>query len=291
MIRIIQQRLFRLTCLVICTAIFFSCSNNEHKGSILTGVMSGYSNEDRERKYLRDNLKEISGILFLNNGQKMASVNDEEGKIFTVDFSGRDSTASFTFAPKGDFEDIVMDDKYFYVLESRGRIYRVPKPGVDDSLAIYKMDIKNADFEAMYMDSAKKRIVMICKSCPDYEKTKSKPAFCFDLTTMTFGTEPCFTIDAAKVRKLLKSDNFGVKPSAAAINPVLNKLFIVCSQDGKGLVICDLDGNVEDALFLDESMYPQPEGLTFAPNGDMYISNEGYFGLASIIHYRYKKMR
>jgi len=251
--------------------------------------MSGYNNEKREKKFLKDEMKEISGICFLNDGSKMASVNDEEGKIFILDFANKDTTASFAFAEKGDFEDIVMDEKYFYVLESRGRIYKVPKAGITDSVMIFKMPLKNVDFEAIYMDSVKKRIVMLCKSCPDFERGKVKPAFAFDLTTHEFTAEPVFNIDVAKVRKLLKNPNFGAKPSAAAVHPILNKIFIVCSQDGKGLLICDMEGNVEHAIYLDESIFPQPEGITFSPHGDLYISNEGLYQPGSIIRYPYKK--
>jgi hypothetical protein len=281
--------------IVVATLVFlvslFSCNGQGHKPSILSGAMSGYSNEHRERKFLKDEVKEISGMVFLNDGQKMASVNDEEPKIFIIDYANKDTTTSFTFGEKGgDFEDIVMDEKYYYVLESRGRIYKVPKQkSAGDSVVVFKMDIKNADFEAMYLDSAKKRIVMLCKSCPDLENSKMKPAYAFDLTTNQFSSEPVFTLDVAKVRKLLKSPNFGARPSAAAIHPILKKIFIVCSQDGKGLLICNLEGNIEQAIYLDESLYPQPEGITFSPNGDLYISNEGLYQPGSIIRYPYRR--
>lgn len=286
-----NRGLIYFTTLVFLVAIL-SCNGQGHKPSILSGAMSGYNNELRERKFLKDDVKEISGMVFLNDGQKMAAVNDEEAKIFIVDYANKDTTTSFVFGEKGgDFEDIVMDKKYYYVLESRGRIYRVPKTGITsaDSVTIFKMDMKNADFEAMYMDSAKNRIVMLCKSCPDLEKNKAKPAYAFDLTTHQFIAEPVFTIDVAKVRKLLKSPNFGARPSGAAIHPILKKIFIICSQDGKGLLICDMEGNIEQAIYLDESLYPQPEGITFAPNGDLYISNEGLYQPGSIIHYPYRR--
>lgn len=273
----------------ILLSMLLSCNENNRKSSILTGYMGNYSNETKEKKFLQDELQEISGIVFLKDGQKMASINDEKGKIFIIDYGNKDSTISFDFAPKGDFEDIVMDEKYFYVLESRGRIYKVPKPGIADTVTIFKMNIRNVDFEAMYMDTARKRIVMLCKSCPDYERKMTKPAFYFDLTTNEFGNEPAFVIDVRKVRKLLKSDAFKTWPSAAAIHPRLNKLFIICSQDGKGLLICDLEGNVEQAIKLDEGLFPQPEGLTFSPDGDMYISNEGLYQPGSIIRYPYKR--
>ena len=279
-----------LSATVIFVISIAGCNGQGHKPSILTGPMSGYKNEQRDKKLLKDEMKEISGICYLNEGTKIALVNDEEPKIFIVDFANKDTTSSFSFGEKGgDFEDIVMDDKYFYVLESRGRIYKVPKPGVQDSVHVFKMGIKNADFEAIYMDEEKKRIVMLCKSCPDFEKGKVKPAFAFDLASNEFTAEPIFLIDVAKVRSLLKSPNFGAKPSAAAVHPVLKKVFIVCSQDGKGLLVCDMDGNVEHAIYLDESYFPQPEGITIAPNGDLYISNEGLYQAGSIVYYPYKK--
>lgn len=273
---------------VVCSIT--ACNNNNHKPSILSGHFSHYKNGERERKLLKEELTEISGMAFLNDGQKIAAVNDEEGKIFIFDYANKDTTTSFTFAPKGDFEEIVIDGNYFYVLESRGRIYKVPKPGVEDTVSVFKLDLKNVDFEAMFLDKANNRLVMICKSCPDLDKEQVKSGFCFDLATNTFSEAPCFNINVKDARRLLKSNFFGTKPSAAAVHPILNKLFIVCSQDGKGILVCDMNGNIEQAIFLDESLYPQPEGITFAPNGDMYISNEGLYQPASIIRYPYKKM-
>lgn len=48
---------------------------------------------------------------------------------------------------------------------------------------------------------------------------------------------------------------------------------MLCSV-GKMLLVCDLKGKVEQAWPLNQQIYKQPEGITFTPNGDMYISNE-----------------
>ncbi|NJO24841.1 MAG: hypothetical protein HC867_02185 [Bacteroidia bacterium] len=110
------------------------------------------------------------------------------------------------------------------------------------------------------------------------------PAFCFDLAAKQFQQEPCFMIDTKKVRALLNDKNLECRPSAAAIHPVLNKLFVLCSV-GKVLIICDTEGNVEEAFRLDPAFFPQPEGITFAPNGDMFICNEGQDQLGTIIRF------
>jgi hypothetical protein len=54
-------------------------------------------------------------------------------------------------------------------------------------------------------------------------------------------------------------------------------------------VIADKKGKIEEVYPLDPLMYNQPEGLTFAPNGDLYISNEGGEGIATILKFTYKK--
>jgi len=110
----------------------------------------------------------------------------------------------------------------------------------------------------------------------------------FDLKTNTFSPEPAYTINIADIKRLLKDEEAEFKPSAAGINPVTGKLYIVASV-GKLLVIADKKGKVEQVFRLDPVMYNQPEGMTFAPNGDLYISNEGGEGIATILKFVYRK--
>ena len=109
-----MKRVYLVIIIISSLIILFSCNGNNRKSAILTGYMSGYNNNTREKKNLKPEQREISGIIFLNDGQKLASINDEEGKIFIIDYSKKDSTKSNNFAAKGDFEDIVMDEKYFH---------------------------------------------------------------------------------------------------------------------------------------------------------------------------------
>ena len=65
------------------------------------------------------------------------------------------------------------------------------------------------------------------------------------------------------------------------------KLFIISSAANL-LVIADLNGKVESVFELGKKMFPQPEGLTFKSNGDMYISNEGVTARSTILRFVYK---
>jgi uncharacterized protein YjiK len=90
-----------------------------------------------------------------------------------------------------------------------------------------------------------------------------------------------------QVNRAVKNNTAECKPSAAAIQPKTNKLYIIASV-GKLLLECDINGKIEKAYRINPSQFPQPEGITFAPNGDMYISNEGLNGRATILKFPFE---
>jgi hypothetical protein len=78
------------------------------------------------------------------------------------------------------------------------------------------------------------------------------------------------------------------KPSAAAIHPLTKELYIVSSVN-KALVIADRNGKVRKVYRLDPGIFKQPEGITFSPAGDLFISNEAAdVGAANILIYKTK---
>ena len=91
-----------------------------------------------------------------------------------------------------------------------------------------------------------------------------------------------------EVKSLLKKDDAKFDPSAAAINPVNKKLYILSSA-GNLLVIADNRGKPLEAYNLNPNNHPQAEGIAFAPNGDMYISNEGKYGKPTLLLFRYQQ--
>ena len=88
------------------------------------------------------------------------------------------------------------------------------------------------------------------------------------------------------VRSFLKDKNAEFKPSAAAIHPIEKRLYILASV-GKLLVIADTQGKVQEVYRLNPDIYQQPEGITFAPNGDMYISNEAKGLVPTLLYFPY----
>ena len=241
-----------------------------------------------DKMELGKHLHEISGMSWMKDQDMILAENDEKGDIFLVDFKNKkDDFKKIKFGGKGDYEDIVHIKAADYLLVSPGSLVEVI---IKDSTVVssneYDLGLKNSEFETLYQDADDNSLILLCKQC-DHEKDKVRNAYRFDLTTHKFSPDPVFTIDMGTIRQMLKDEQAEFKPSAAAINPVTGKLFIVASV-GKLLVIADKKGNVEQVFRLDPELFNQPEGMTFAPNGDLYISNEGGEGIATILKFTYK---
>jgi len=237
-------------------------------------------------------LKEISGIIWDNQRDQFVAHNDEKGSIFFLDRSaGAIMGAPFVFnESKGDYEDIAMIGQDIYVLRSDGAIFKIgldTTSGQRHSSDLGKIGLSDKnDFESLYYDANRKALVMICKNCESDDK-KTISAFAYYPDSIGFVTKPIYKIDAAKIKGLSPRETSKFQPSAARIHPVLKKLFIISSASNQ-LVIADTDGKVEGVYMLARKLFPQPEGLTFKSNGEMFISNEALTSKASLLKFIYK---
>lgn len=246
----------------------------------------GYDFNQVEKLEMKNRLKEISGIHYLN-GNLFVAIEDEDGIIFTVDFATGKIVDQKVFAGRGDFEDITMDAKFFYVLESNGKIYRVSRNDDTSKLSVNALQNNSgSEFESVYLDPAGKNLVFICKNCPG-EKKHGINAYAFNLQDARFNDLPAYTINMDVLSKEERSS--GLKPSAAAIHPIEKKLYVLCSL-GKMLLVCDLQGKVEKGYHLNPEIFQQPEGIAFTPNGDLFISNESNHSKANILKFPYRSL-
>ncbi len=274
--------------LLVLSLLYFVIEGCESKRVIYTP--KGYDISKPEITELGNKLKEISGIFWINETTMLAQ-NDESGKIFTIDPSDKKefNYPTIVFGEKNDYEDIVKVDSSAYLLVSTGQIVEVPgySNGRDvPGTVVASMEGKN-EFEAMYYDKEVNSIIILCKSCHK-EKNQVRTAYRYDLASRQLIDTPYYTIDINVIRKKLDDNSAEFRPSAAAINPLQNKLYIV-SSIGKLLVITDKKGNVEQAMPISSILFGQPEGMSFAANGDMYISNEaGTEERATLLKFTYK---
>lgn len=248
-------------------------------GKSFVPALHGY-NPKHELFILPKDLLEISGIVLLGD-QRFAAINDEDGELFFIDLKDN-AMQKYRFKGKGDYEDIAKVDSTFYVLESSGNIIEIPPPY--DKHETYNFKGKHMEFESLVYYQKENKIVMITKD--QRNKRKGITAVSFDLAKKEYDEEPFFNISLKEVFTIVTNYEMECKPSAAAINPINQKLYVIASV-GKVLMQCSRNGKLERIYKINPAHFPQPEGITFAANGDMYISNEGANGKATILKFSY----
>lgn len=250
----------------------------------------GYILPKPHRIILEKKLNEISGISFLPDEAAMLAIADDKRKIYKLSPEGEISDYfEEDFAKEQlDFEDVVKVDGVVYALVSDGTIMAMRN--IDSGLVVtnypFPSEEKN-DFETLYYDPGARGLIMLCKTCASEKGEGVRTAFRFDLATQRFDSQPYYTIENKAVADILKDGKIDFKPSAAAIHPIEKRLYILSSA-GLLLVITDTRGKVQEAYRLKPNFYPQAEGIAFASNGDMYVSNEAKYGKPSLLKITYK---
>lgn len=270
------------TAILLYILLGWSLTGCSRQGKSFVPSLPGYPTDTRQTIVLDKELLEISGMYYLPD-TRIAAINDEDGKIFLVNSSTGDFTVT-KFGRKRDYEDVVVIDSFYYVLESNGNIHRVPVAMANTEEEFEFPREKKIEFESLYYDPNIKQLVLVSKE--QRETKKGIITYTFSPDSLQFSGDILYEIRRKEIHEHLKDNNAEFKPSAAAIHPVLNKLFLVASV-GKAMLQCSLDGKIEGAWQLNPVQFPQPEGLTFAPNGDMFISNEGADGKATILKFPY----
>ncbi len=259
-------------------------------GSACAQVPCAYNLENPLKIKLPKDLKEISGLSYNGADNSLYAISDDDGHLYRISLNQPIKIDNWKYHKSKDFEDVTVIGKHFYVLNSNGDIYDVRfKKKKTDELKDDKFGFpygKGNEFEIMYYDESKGKLIIICKDCKADDK-KQLSTYSFDPKTHQF-SEESFVIDVSSLDKLVNVDKMKFKPSAAAINPITGKLFIISSIN-KLLVVADKMGRIEAAYPLDPDLYKQPEGLTFTKTGDMLISNEFHKqGHANILYFKPK---
>lgn len=250
-----------------------------------------------EKYFLPYVLEEISGLSW-KNGNVLA-VDDETGKVFEYSFDERDIVHSIHFHKGDDFEGIEIVEEEIFILRSDGDLFKLDYTTQKESRG-WEIETalgKKNDTEGLGYDPKRNMLLIACKEKPelDDEDIDGRAFYGFDLTSNTLDKEPLFTIGPKKLKKFWEAnrefeydkDRIKFKPSAIAFHPVSENYYILSSV-GKMIVIVNSSGDLQATYPLSSRVLGQPEGITFAPNGDMYISSEGEGDRGYILKYEMK---
>jgi len=267
----------------------------------------GYQlNKPDDKEKLDKKLREISGIAYDEANDRLLAVNDEVGKVYTLHPRKGKLLSEQRFGFPGDYEDLTLHGEFLYVIKSDGFLHVL---SVVSLTSIQKMSTGLAnsnDVEGICYDTETSRLLLACKGSPDSRTAdapkKSRAVYAFDPVTQTLDQNPFLLIteealkdfveDNAKkktkkkhLKKLVKRAK-DIAPSAIGIHPISGRIYVLSSV-GKLLVVFNRNQQIEHVEFLSSKIHRQPEGLSFASNGEMFISNEGQSGKGVLYRFEY----
>jgi uncharacterized protein YjiK len=239
-----------------------------------------------------EELKEISGISRSDSAGIYLAIADEKGEIFFIDGAGGGTVLrTVLFRDKGDFEGVEMVGKCLYAAKSDGDIFEIGCWDNDvPNIVEYKTPLKKSDdVEGLCYDEKRFALLLACKQNPD--SAGLRRIFAFDLKTKQLSDKPVYTVDPEAVNRLvpLESDkNHYFSPSGIAIHPKTGDVYIISSTQKRLVALDYKTGAIRYAIRLDKKLLPQPEGIAFDAEGNLYLSSEGKKGEGLVFKFDYK---
>lgn len=251
--------------------LFFPFCNSEGQQKMKSPV--GYDLNNPEIVNLTKKIDEISGIAYSKTDSSLFAIDDDKGDLYNIPLTKNPQIKKWKFGKNADYEDIILVDTTFYILESSGKIISFPFQFPITNVEEYSLDLRGRnEFESLYFDSTNYTLVLLCKQCKR-DNAGEVSAYGFDVRKKTFSDGPLGIIVRKWIEAKLDKKISRLKASATAINPLTGEIFIISSIN-KLLIITDRDYNVKEVYELKRRVFGQPEGICFAPDGTMFISNE-----------------
>ena len=232
---------------------------------------------------LPSELTEISGIAFLSDGQ-IACVQDEEGKVYIYNLDSRRITKEIAFAESGDYEGIAIVGTAAYVLRSDGLLYEIAGfMSATPAVTQHRTPLSaHNDVEGLAYDPNGKRLLLAIKG-EEAAGADYKGIYAFDLASKRMEARPVYKIllnDPVFAQDAKKKVT--MQPSDLTVQPSKGDLYLVDGARPK-LLVMDTTGRLKKLYHLDNDDFPQPEGIGFNKEGELFISNEGRGGVGTIL--------
>ena len=230
-------------------------------------------------------LIEISGLSYYKANQLLC-VQDEEAVAYVFDTKKKAVTQDFGFGGYGDFEGIEYVNGEIYALESNGNLSRFkPNPDSPGSVRVgrTKTDLpKKTEVEGLGYDPKTKRLLIAVKKG---KGSSDKTIYSFDLLNKAVFKDMSLNDEQLRGAGV---DPETYEPSGIAVHPITGEWYILTSV-GKRLLITSRQAKIIYSEPLDPDLFGQPEGICFAPDGELFIASEGGKKKGTILRFAYRK--
>lgn len=247
-------------------------------------------------------LQEVSALTELDD-RSVACLHDEAATLYFVDLSDGRITARHPFGPPGDLEGLTRVGDAFFALRSDGLVYRIAtRQGRYAATDSFRLLLPHRNIEGLGYDPVDHRVLVAPRDNPKGGPSvrDKREVFAFDPATYALQMMPVLTFSVKEVLQSAQAQGVAIpmrttdngKPvplvkfhmSAIAVQPATGHYFILSATD-QTLLVLDRSGSYVALHLLDPKLLPQPEGITFLPDGDMLIATEGKDGTPRIVRY------
>lgn len=262
--------------IALLSACHSTSSSGEHK-QVNSIQQQGFDLNNREAISLPAALEEVSGHTFLPAKEDVLyAIQDENGIVYAFNLKTKQIEDTIPFGPDGDYEGITTDGTNFYVLKSNGDIYSFPVQGTPNiaDVKVFKNTFGKGEYESLGIDTVRKELVVLCKSCKDDRKKAQSTGYLlkYDQNGDITVDRP-FIVDLAAAKSLDSKFPKVFNPSAITKKHSSDEWYILSSID-KLLLITDANFQPKAVLPFSRKHYEQPEGIAFDSKENLYISSE-----------------
>lgn len=230
---------------------------------------------------LSDSLAQISGIAWIKNGQFLAiedlrpilyeiKLGDTSGIIFNkIQFRQAEED-------KFDFEDLAVVGDTVYALWSHGAIFKIIKGKKEDSAQRTKTWLKkDNNTEGLAYDPVSGNLLIACKEESGVQNEKKSTRAIYEFDRKADSLKPgTFMLINKKDFEAVAGDKVDFYPAAIAVHPVTHDIYVISTKDTKAIAQFSHEGKLKAFDYIDKEVLPQPEGICFDPEGNLYISTE-----------------
>lgn len=274
---------------------------------VVTKPKLGYDlNKPIVNDILPTSLHEISGLAIIDS-TTIACIQDENGILFLYDIKNHKLKHQYTFGLNGDYEGITKVGELLYVLRSDGVLFEL-KDYTTKKLKVktYATRVPAINNEGLCYDSINHRLLIGAKGKINKDPL-NKDLRCiyeFDLKSKILNQKPTYNFNTIDINLFAKLHDFKFSKrttkngkvvetslkfntSEIAIHPITKQLYVLSAND-HCLFIFNNKGELEHIEPLNSTLFNKAEGLSFYPNGDILISNEGQAHQPTLLKFNYK---
>ena len=224
-------------------------------------------------------LEEISGLA-MTRDNRLLTHNDERGVIFEIDYQNESIAKSFQLSDMknpiaSDFEGIATIEDQVYLVTSTGRLYECREGTAGESVLfnVYTTGVgRDCEIEGLAYDESKRALLLMCKDARSADLEGQLAVYHWSIDEKQIRKDAHTVIPVAEFSQHIKGKKF--QPSGIERHPMSGNYFIVAARQGAIAEITP-EGQVVAAREFPAQWHRQVEGITFAADGTLIVSDEG----------------